>query len=102
MICAPAEARPAFRLGVRERNGRERSEDGADDHISEKGRAKSLSFWREEPQRGSPEGESSMSLRDGWSTWPQRTMGVILGVPQERFQTSTGRTIDSDVGFVGY
>jgi hypothetical protein len=47
MICAPAEARPAFRLGVRERNGRECSEDGADDHISEKGRAKSLSFWRE-------------------------------------------------------
>jgi len=35
MICAPAEARPAFRLGVRERNGRECSEDGADDHSSE-------------------------------------------------------------------
>src|SRR6266536_3033407 len=34
MICAPAEARPAFRLGVRERKGRECSEDGADDHIS--------------------------------------------------------------------
>jgi len=65
MICAPAAARPAFLLGVRERNDRECSEDGADDHISEKGGAKSLSFRREEPQRGRPEGENSMSLRDG-------------------------------------
>ena len=46
----------------------ERREDGTDDHIAEKGSAKSLSFWREEPQRGSPEGERSMSLRlwDGY------------------------------------
>ena len=36
MICAPAAARPAFRMGVRARNGRERSEDGADDHLSER------------------------------------------------------------------
>ncbi len=67
MICAPTAARPA---SEREHGpeGRERGEDGADDHIAEKGRAKSLSFWREEPQRGSPEGERSMSLRlwDGY------------------------------------
>jgi len=36
MTCAPAEARTAFRLGVRERNGRERGEDGADDHNHER------------------------------------------------------------------
>ena len=36
MICAPAAGRPAFRVGARDRNGREHSEDGADDHISEK------------------------------------------------------------------
>jgi hypothetical protein len=30
-----------------------------------RGKAKSLSFWREEPRRGRPEGENSMSLRDG-------------------------------------
>jgi hypothetical protein len=66
MICAPAEARPAFHLGARERNSRECSEDGTDDHISDKGRAKSLSFWREEPRTAeAPEGENSMSLRDG-------------------------------------
>ncbi len=34
MICAPAAARPAFRMGNMGRNGRERSEDGADDHIA--------------------------------------------------------------------
>lgn len=62
MICAPAEARPAFRLGVRERNGRECSEDGADDHISEKGRAKSLSFWREEPRRAESRKEKAQYL----------------------------------------
>ena len=33
MICAPAAGRPAFRVGVRDRNGRKHSEDGADDHI---------------------------------------------------------------------
>src|ERR1700726_1322686 len=32
MICAPAEGRPAFRVGAWDRNGREHSEDGADDH----------------------------------------------------------------------
>jgi len=37
MICAPAAARPAFRMGVWGRNDRKRREDGADDHISEKG-----------------------------------------------------------------
>jgi hypothetical protein len=37
MICTPTAARLAFRVGVRDRNGRERSEDGADDHIAEKG-----------------------------------------------------------------
>jgi hypothetical protein len=57
-----------FPSGVRGRNGRERSEDGADDHVAQKGRAKSLSFWREEPRRGRPEGESSMSLR-GWAIY---------------------------------
>ena len=36
MICAPAAARPAFRVGAWDRNGREHSEDGADDHISKK------------------------------------------------------------------
>jgi hypothetical protein len=65
MICAPAAARPALRVGVRGGTAESASEDGADDHISEKGGAKSLSFWREEPQRGSPEGERSMSLRLG-------------------------------------
>jgi len=44
MICAPAEARPAFRVGVRERSGRERSEDGADDHGSER---QTRSLWRD-------------------------------------------------------
>jgi hypothetical protein len=33
MICAPATARPAFRMGSMGRNGRKRSEDGADDHL---------------------------------------------------------------------
>ena len=33
MICAPAAVRPAFRAGVRVRNGRKHCEDGADDHI---------------------------------------------------------------------
>jgi len=31
MICAPAAGRPAFRVGAWDRNGREHSEDGADD-----------------------------------------------------------------------
>ena len=58
MICAPAEPRPAFHLRLRERNSRECSEDGTDDHISEKWRAKSLSFWREEARTSeAPEGE---------------------------------------------
>ena len=30
------KGRPAFRVGARDRNGREHSEDGADDHISDK------------------------------------------------------------------
>jgi hypothetical protein len=33
MICAPAAGRPAFRVGARDRNGREHRENGADDHI---------------------------------------------------------------------
>ena len=41
MICAPAEGCPAFRAGARDRNGRKHSEDGADDHISQK-QARSL------------------------------------------------------------
>ena len=65
MICAPAEARPAFRLGVRERNGRERSEDGADDHISQKRESKVFEFLEGVARSVSPEGESSMSLRNG-------------------------------------
>ena len=36
MICAPARGRAAFRVGAKDRNGREHSEDGADDHISDK------------------------------------------------------------------
>ncbi|HKP47056.1 MAG TPA: hypothetical protein VJT50_10675 [Pyrinomonadaceae bacterium] len=32
MICAPAEMRSSFRLGVWARNAREQHEDGADDH----------------------------------------------------------------------
>ena len=36
MICAPAEGRPAFRVGAWDRNGREHSEDGADDHALNK------------------------------------------------------------------
>ena len=43
MICAPQAGRPAFRVGAWDRNGRKHCEDGADDHISERG-AKSLSF----------------------------------------------------------
>jgi hypothetical protein len=33
MICAPADGRPAFRVGAWDRNGRKHSEDGADDHV---------------------------------------------------------------------
>jgi hypothetical protein len=65
MICAPAAARPAFRVGAWDRNGRERSEDGADDHISEKGSKVFELLEGGAAQSGRPEGESSMSLRDG-------------------------------------
>jgi hypothetical protein len=41
MICVPAAGRPAFRVGAWDRNGRKNSEDGADDHISDK-QARSL------------------------------------------------------------
>lgn len=41
-----------------------------------KGRAKPLSFWREEPRRGKPEGESLMSLRD----WAFHCSGVTTDV----------------------
>ena len=83
MICAPAEARPAFRVGVRARNGRERSEDGADDHTSEKGRAKSLSFWREEQRNAEGRKEKAqclcemgeiVSLHMGWIYVSKRWM----------------------------
>ena len=67
MTCAPAEARPAFRLGVWERNGREYSEDGADDHTSGRGSKVFEFFEGGAAQSGKPEGESSISLRDGRS-----------------------------------
>jgi hypothetical protein len=83
MICAPAAGRPAFRVGVWDRNGRKHREDGADDHISEKGRAKSLSFWREEPRRGSPEGESSMSLRHWGLPTELQFRGALPGLRRD-------------------
>lgn len=44
MICAPAEGRPAFRVGAWDRNGREHSEDGADDHVLRKTNSKLASL----------------------------------------------------------
>src|SRR6266496_3940019 len=66
MICAPTAKRSSFRDG---RQSAERLVSAARtaQMITSlpKGGAKSLSFWREEPRRGRPEGERSMSLRDG-------------------------------------
>jgi len=55
MICASAEGRPAFRVGARDRNGREHSEDGADDHSSEK---QARSLCGKTGQAQSPSGEA--------------------------------------------
>ena len=57
MICAPATARPAFRVGSTGRNGRERSEDGADDHPSRNAESA--------PEAQSPHGEAASKM-DGW------------------------------------
>src|SRR5262245_7823464 len=38
MIWAPADGRPAFRVGAWDRDGREHNEDGVDDHNSPKNR----------------------------------------------------------------
>jgi hypothetical protein len=59
MICAPAAGRPAFRMGVWDRNGREHCEDGADDHIPHKPNSESVrgervgtvSEWRSPGER---------------------------------------------------
>jgi hypothetical protein len=79
MICAATAARPAFRVGVWDRNGRERSEDGADDHISGRG-AKSLSFWREEPRRAEGRKEKAQCLCEmGYSRFRPRYELASIG-----------------------
>src|SRR5260370_13596421 len=60
-----AAARPAFRVGVRGRNGRERSEDGADDHPV--------------PQtRSLCERRSTVSPRRSPSKWTDACFGLTL------------------------
>jgi hypothetical protein len=59
MTCGPAEARPAFRLGVRERNGRERSEYSADDHTADK---ETRSLCGRKGQAQSPDGDTRQAF----------------------------------------
>ncbi len=70
----------------------------------EKGRAKSLSFWREEPRRGRPEGESSMCLREGLfeiSTWRLaylHSRGVVISGSSPRHASGHAASLRGHFG----
>ena len=75
MICAPAAARPAFRVGAWDRNGRERSEDGADDHLLQTG-SKLASLWGNRAGTVSP--RRSRLLVSSWMKFGTKFAGNLI------------------------